>query len=196
MKDQGQVALILGINGSIGGAIASALSRRGFYIRALTREPQNAKALTFPVEWIQGDALQAEDVLKAAAGAHLLVHAVNPPRYHKWREIALPMLANSIQAAAAQGATILFPANVYVFSPETGALVSERSERAPQTRKGQVRLEMEQMLENAANTQGVRTIALRAGDFFGPGVINSVFAQAVATQGWDECESDPRPRQS
>jgi nucleoside-diphosphate-sugar epimerase len=54
---------------------------------------------------------------------------------------------------------------------------------APKTRKGQVRLEMEQLLADAAVSRGVRTIAVRAGDFFGPGVTGSWFPQAVAKGG-------------
>ncbi len=116
-------------------------------------------------------------------GAKLIVHGVNPPGYRRWREDGLPMLANSIAAAKQSGATILFPANVYVFSPESPEQVNESTPRVPLTRKGQVRLEMEKMLEQAAEREGVRVIALRAGDFFGPGVMNSWFAQAMAKGG-------------
>lgn len=180
-----QVALVLGITGAIGGAIAATLARRGFSIRALSRAERPAGDFPFPVDWIRGDALNGTDVANVAAGAAILVHGVNPPGYRKWREIAIPMLANSIAAAAAHGATILFPANVYVFSPDSGAFVNEASRKAPRTRKGQVRLEMERMLEDAASMHGVRTIALRAGDFFGPGVSGSWFAQGVAKGGMD-----------
>ena len=93
------------------------------------------------------------------------------------------MLANTIAAAEKAGATILFPANVYVFSIASPQLVDEKTPRTPTTRKGKVRLEMEQMLEEAATRRGVRVIALRAGDYFGPGVKSSWFAQAMAKGG-------------
>jgi nucleoside-diphosphate-sugar epimerase len=54
---------------------------------------------------------------------------------------------------------------------------------APTTKKGKVRLDMETMLAQAAKAHGVRTIAVRAGDFFGPGVVGSWFAQAVVKGG-------------
>lgn len=177
------VALILGISGAIGGAIASALAKRGYRIRALARtEPAN-RTRPYAVDWIKGDALDQATVILAAHGATLIVHGVNPPGYTKWRELAIPMLANSIAAAKACGATILFPANVYVFSPAAGALVDESTLMAPTTKKGQVRLEMETMLADAAKAHGVRIIAVRAGDFFGPGVVGSWFTQAVAKGG-------------
>lgn len=177
------VALVLGISGAIGGAIADALVGRGYTIRALARTEPASRARTYAVDWIRGDALDQGKVIEAAKGASLIVHGVNPPGYTKWREVAIPMLTNTVAAAVASGATILFPANVYVFSPEAGALVDEAAPMAPSTRKGQVRLEMEAMLAEAAKLRGVRTIAVRAGDFFGPGVQGSWFAQVVAKGG-------------
>jgi nucleoside-diphosphate-sugar epimerase len=176
-------ALILGITGAIGGAIATALASRGYAIRALTRGGSRKLPLAYPVEWLDGDVADRDRVIVAAQGAALIVHAVNPPGYTKWRQIAMPQLANTIAAAQATGATILFPANVYVYNPVSGALVDETTPMAPKTRKGQVRLEMETMLADAAARHGVRTIAVRAGDFFGPGVTNSWFSQAIAKGG-------------
>jgi nucleoside-diphosphate-sugar epimerase len=173
------LVLVLGLSGAIGGAIAAALAGRGYRIRALTRrDAAQRAALDFPVERVEGDALDA-----TARGASLIVHGVNPPGYARWREDGLPMLANTIAAARESGATILFPANVYVFSDESSALADENEPKKPKTRKGQVRFEMEKMLEEAAHDMGVRSICVRAGDFFGPGVTNSWFTQVVAKGG-------------
>ena len=177
------LALVLGIRGAIGGAIAAALAARGHAIRALVRPGSKPMALPYPVEWVTGDASVAADTRAAAEGAALIVHAVNPPGYTRWRELAIPMLASTVEAAVATGATILFPANVYVYAPSSGTLVDETAPFAPATRKGQVRLEMETMLAEATR-RGARVIGLRAGDFFGPGVENSWFAGAVAKGGW------------
>lgn len=177
------IALVLGLTGGIGGAIADALAGRGYRIRSLSRSEPKSNTRAYAIEWIKGDALDQAEVVAVSQGASLIVHAVNPPGYTKWREVAIPMLANTIAAAKSSGATILFPANVYVFSPESGALVDEATPMAPKTRKGQVRLEMEAMLADAAKRHGVRTIAIRAGDFFGPGVHGSWFPQVVAVGG-------------
>lgn len=177
------VALVLGATGAIGSAIAASLAARGYRIRALTRIPPKASAGKFAVDWMAGDCLDEAQVVSAAQGASLIVHAVNPPGYAKWREVGIPMLANTIEAAAANGATILFPANVYVFSPRSGPVVTEVTPMIPETRKGKVRLKMETMLADAAAHRGVHVIAVRAGDFFGPGVTGSWFAQALAKEG-------------
>jgi nucleoside-diphosphate-sugar epimerase len=178
------IALVLGITGSIGGAIAATLARRGYHVRALRRNTSIfRKAILHPVEWVVGDAMDASALKSAASGATLIVHAVNPPRFMKWREIGIPMLQNTIEAAADSGATVLFPANVYVFCEDDPAIVNELAPRMPTTRKGGVRLEMEKMLAEATRTHGVRVIAIRAGDFFGPDVKSSWFAQAVVKGG-------------
>jgi nucleoside-diphosphate-sugar epimerase len=179
------VALILGISGGFGQAVAAALAQRGWGIRALSRRPADRRPpLPYPVEWQMGDALDAASVRQAAEGATLIVHGVNPPDYQRWREDGLPMLAHTIAAAKESGATILFPANIYVFSSTSPPRVDESAVREPQSRKGQVRLEMEHMLEQAAREHGIPVIALRAGDFFGPGITNSWFAQAMAKGGF------------
>ncbi len=184
MSPHPPIALVLGVTGAIGNAIAAALVRRGWSIRALTRRPAATRpAFPFPVDWRSGDALDAASVAAASDGADLIVHGVNPPGYRRWREDGLPMLANSIAAAKHSGATLLFPANVYVFSTASPAHVDESSPRTPLTRKGQVRLEMETLLQQASEQDGVRVIALRAGDFFGPGVTSSWFSQAMVKGG-------------
>ncbi len=115
-----RIALVLGITGGLGRALAVALHGRGYIIRALSRDPAKATAsarLPFAVDWRQGDALDRGAVLRAAAGTAIIAHAVNPPGYAKWREKAVPMLTNSIVAAQHSGARILFPGNIYAFGP-------------------------------------------------------------------------------
>ncbi len=180
-----RIALVLGITGGIGRALAIALQGRGYAIRALVRDTEKAAAtarLSFAVDWRQGDAYQRRDVLAAARDAAVIAHAVNPPGYAKWRERAVPMLANSIVAAQNTGARILFPGNIYVFGPDAGAFVDEASPQNPTSQKGAVRVDMEAMLRHAADS-GVRSLIVRAGDFFGPDVPSSWFTQAVAKGG-------------
>jgi nucleoside-diphosphate-sugar epimerase len=124
------------------------------------------------IEWVQGDAADLASVTRAADGAAVIFHGVNPPGYRKWRELGIPMLGNAISAAKVSGARLIFPGNVYNFDPAAGALINERSPQAPITRKGAVRIEMEQLLAVAAQ-DGTRSLIVRAGDFFGPGAATS-----------------------
>ncbi|WP_426227294.1 NAD(P)H-binding protein [Pararhizobium sp. DWP3-4] len=183
MTEQGkQIALILGATGGIGGAVARNLKTRGWTIRALHRDPAKAAAKSEHFDWVQGDAMRADDVLAAADGASLIVHAVNPPGYRNWGTLVLPMIDNTIAAAKATGATVLLPGTIYNFGPDAFPLLHEKSPQNPVTAKGKIRAEMERRLETASR-EGVRVIIVRAGDFFGPGAANSWFSQGMVTPG-------------
>lgn len=180
-----RTALVLGATGGIGSEVALTLLRRGWHVRALHRRPEHAAnqhAKLGPVEWVAGDAMQAGDVIAAAKGARVIVHAVNPPGYRNWRGLAVPMLESTLAAAKASGARIVFPGTVYNFGPDAFPLLCERSPQNPLTRKGKIRLEMEQRLQ-AVGRDGVRTLIVRAGDFFGPQAGNNWFAQGLIKPG-------------
>ncbi|HEX4180338.1 MAG TPA: NAD-dependent epimerase/dehydratase family protein [Caulobacteraceae bacterium] len=181
-----KTALVIGATGGVGGSVARALLARGWHVRALNRHPDAAAKSAVGlanVEWIAGDAMKAADVIAAARGADLIVHGANPPGYRNWGGLVLPMLDSTIAAAKAGGARILFPGTVYNFGPDAGAVVDERSPQNPKTRKGAIRVEMERRLE-AASHDGVRTVLVRAGDFFGPHTSgNSWFSNVLAQPG-------------
>jgi nucleoside-diphosphate-sugar epimerase len=92
------------------------------------------------------------------------------------------MLAASIAAAKAHGARLVLPGNVYNYAPDAGAHIGEDAPQAPVTRKGRIRVEMEEML-CAATAQGAKALVLRAGDFFGPAAPNSSFSWLVSRRG-------------
>jgi nucleoside-diphosphate-sugar epimerase len=131
------------------------------------------------LEWITGDAMDASTVIKAAKSAQLLVHAISPPQYRNWRKWAIPMLANSIDAAVQARARLILPGNVYNYGPDAGALVRENSPQHPLTRKGAIRVEMEAMLYAAVEKRGLRALVVRAGDYFGSSAVTAVFAQII-----------------
>jgi len=171
----------LGITGGIGGEVARALLARGWSVRALHRRPDEAAGATGlgnEVEWQEGDAMCRSDVLRAAAGVSVIVHAVNPPKYHNWAGLALPMLENTIAAAKAERARVLFPGTIYNFGPDALPRVSEASPQNPRTRKGEIRVRMEERLQAAAG-EGARVLIVRAGDYFGPRAGNTWLSQGL-----------------
>lgn len=176
-------ALVLGATGGIGGAVARKLFARGWRIRALNRDAAKASRREPAFEWVQGDAMNAGDVLRAAEGVGLIVHAVNPPGYRDWERLVLPMLDNTIAAARAVGARIVLPGNVYNFGPDALPAPTEESPQHPVTKKGAIRVDMEKRLK-AASQSGAGVIIVRAGDFFGPGTTgNSWFSSGLVTPG-------------
>ena len=179
---EAKTALILGATGGIGGAVATALSQRGWRITALHRDPARAGKKTGAITWVHGDAMSPQDVVGAARGATLIVHAVNPPGYRNWSQWVLPMLDSSIQAARTTGARILLPGTIYNYGPDAFPLLREDSPQNPVTRKGKIRAEMERRLRHAADS-GVRSLIVRAGDFFGPQSGNNWFSQGLIKPG-------------
>jgi nucleoside-diphosphate-sugar epimerase len=181
MKTNSRTALVLGITGGIGGAVARALLARGWQVRALHRRPDEVAASTGlgdEVAWIKGDAMCREDVMRAAGGVSVIVHAVNPPKYHDWAGLALPMLDSTIAAAKAEHARVLFPGTIYNFGPDALPRLSEASAQNPLTRKGRIRVQMEERLREAAE-EGARVLVVRAGDYFGPRAGNTWFGQGL-----------------
>ncbi|MBB3179871.1 NAD(P)H-binding protein [Variovorax sp. Sphag1AA] len=179
-------ALVLGATGGIGGETASALLRRGWKVRALARDPAKAAAQwpagTLRPEWVSGDAMDADSVIAAARGADLIVHAVNPPGYRNWETLVLPMLDSTVRAAEASGARIVLPGTVYNYGPDAFPDLVESAPQNPISRKGAIRVQMEQRLRDAA-ARGVRSLVVRAGDFFGPRAGNNWFAQGLVKPG-------------
>jgi nucleoside-diphosphate-sugar epimerase len=184
-SEPGRRALVIGATGGVGGEVAKALLAHGWRVRALTRAPEVARKQASwigAVEWVTGDAMNVADVIGASEGASVIVHAANPPKYRDWRGLAIPMLANAVDAARKSGARLIFPGNVYNFGPDAWPLVREDSPQHPCSRKGAIRVEMEESLR-AATDSGVRTLILRAGDFFGPHQQASWFKDAMIAPG-------------
>jgi len=177
-----QTALVLGATGGIGGSIAQALLRHGWRVRGMARDVAAInEADKTQIEWIQGDAMCRDDVLRASKGVAIIVHAVNPPNYMNWDRFVLPMLDNTIFAAKAAGARIVLPGTIYNYKPEDTPVIGSQTLQRPESRKGKIRVEMEQRLERASSE--VPVLILRAGDFFGPGVRSSWFTQAMVSPG-------------
>lgn len=180
MENNGNV-LVLGATGGIGGEVARRLMREKWHVRALKRGLQ-ADERNDGIEWVAGDALDAQAVATAAQGCDVIVHAVNPPGYRNWKQWVVPMLLNTIAAAEQNGALIVLPGTVYNYGPDAFPLVREDARQAPVTKKGAIRVQMENALL-AYSQRGGRVLLVRSGDFFGPRARNNWFSQGLVTPG-------------
>jgi nucleoside-diphosphate-sugar epimerase len=175
-----KTALIVGVTGGLASEVAKALIAHGWSVRGLARDVERAKH-QFPhlaaIDWRTGDAMRAVDIRRAADGATVIFHGVNPPRYRNWRGLAIPMLQNSIAAAKAVNARVILPGTLYNFGPCAAQPLREGTPQVPSTRKGRIRVEMEEMLRE------VRSLVVRAGDYFGPHAPASWFSNVVVEPG-------------
>ena len=151
--------VIFGAKGRFGRAATKAFQKAGWHVRVLARSwPKDNESA---VEQVECNAFNPEDLIKAAQNCDVIVNALNPP-YQKWVK-DLPILTrNTILAAKSSGATIMIPGNVYNYGEGQPSLLNEETPMAPTSRKGRLRREME---NTYAQTDGIRTIILRGGDF-------------------------------
>ena len=159
--------LILGARGRFGLAAARAFRDAGW--RVLGQLRPGAEVPTEPgIEWLATDLHDTQALASAARGAAVLVHAINPP-YPRWEHEALPALDSAIELAKSLDALQLLPGNVYNIGPAMPAMLREDTPQQAQTRKGRLRIAMEQRLRQAGEDGQLRSVVIRAGDFFGSG---------------------------
>ena len=158
--------LVLGANGRFGQAAVAAFAQAGWRVLAQVRRappqplPAGTRACIAPLSDI--DTLVAQ-----AAGARVVVHAVNPP-YTRWRQELLPAARQGMDLAQRLGARFMLPGNVYNFGEHMPTLLRPDTPQSPSNEKGRLRCELEaEMRVRAAG--GQRSVVIRAGDFFGSG---------------------------
>jgi nucleoside-diphosphate-sugar epimerase len=172
MNGKGNV--IIGASSALSRSIAKVLAEQNEPVRALIRNKQKAQKLysDLPnVELIEGDAYNRSDVENALKDASMLYYCVNVP-YPQWKKEVRELLSVSIGAALKHKAKLVFPGNVYVYGHAKSNPVKENHPFTAHTRKGKIRIEMEQMLSDAAVKSGLKYTIVRMPDFYGPYVIN------------------------
>ena len=171
--------LILGFTGGIGRAVALALSKREIPTRVLVRNPQKATKYSKGLknlDIIAGDASKPEDLKVAFQGVDVVYYCVNVP-YHQWEKHALQLLKYCVDAAVEHKVKLIFPGNVYVYGNAKYNPVDEKHPHGAHTKKGQIRMEMEEMLALAKKDEGLDYSIIRMPDFYGPFVINTFSEQ-------------------
>jgi nucleoside-diphosphate-sugar epimerase len=183
-QQDAKLALVIGATGGIGAAVADRLLAGGWRVRALHRDPEAARRTSGRpgLEWVKGDAMVEAEVVAATDGVSLVVHGANPPGYRNWAGLQLPMLNAAIAAARAADARLVFPGTVYNDRTDAFPTLTEASPQHPATRKGAIRVRMEETLK-AASEAGLRVLIVRSGDFIGPKPGNNWLAQGLLKPG-------------
>jgi len=178
--------LVLGA-GQIGPLVARELVGRGLRVR-IARRTRGTSSVP-GIEQVSIDVRDPDAVARAAEGASVVYHCVNP-LYHQWPELLLPMTRGIVEGTARAGARLVALDNLYMYGDTT--LMNERTKVAPRSKKGELRVRAaERMLEG-----DVRASIGRAADFFGPdatlaAIFGERFFKRIFAGKSAECFGDP-----
>jgi nucleoside-diphosphate-sugar epimerase len=170
---EGETYVILG-TGPVGCWTARALHERGLTVRAVNRSGRRPALLPPQVELTTADLMEADQARAATEGATAIVQAAAPP-YARWSELFPPLHAGVLAAAEAAGARLVAISNLYMLDP-TGT-IDEEAAVNPRSRKGRLRQRLWEELKEAHERGAVQAAELRASDYYGPGVHESVFGE-------------------
>ena len=177
--------VILG-TGAAGAAVMRALVKRGKSVRMISRsgKPSQATGSDLPanVEIRSGDAYDAAQV-RALTSDAAAVYQCSQPKYTEWAEKFPPLQAAIIEGVSATSAKLIVLENLYMYGDPAGKPLSETSPLAPNTRKGQVRLAMNESLMAAHRAGKIRAAVARASDYYGAGYAlngDQIFYPALA----------------
>ncbi|TGN20011.1 SDR family NAD(P)-dependent oxidoreductase [Leptospira idonii] len=163
--------LVLGATGGTGKALVQELVRVGVptiafgrnktSLETLREELGNPKSL----ELALGDVFDWERVRDVAKDADVIFQASNVP----YQEMAAKsmLLAESVMKAAADGKKIVIVDGIYVYGPNPGYAVEETHPKTPNSKKGKIRLEMENLIFSE-RWKKAKPLIVRLPDYYGP----------------------------
>ncbi|CAM4145549.1 SDR family NAD(P)-dependent oxidoreductase [Bacillus paramycoides] len=159
-------ALVLGASGSMGYAIVKELCNRGIHVVAFARNKGKLEVLFSGeenVKVVAGDVFIQEDIMEAAKGVDIIFHAVNIP-YSEWEKQQAKLLINILEVTRYYGIKLGIVDNIYAYGEQGRELVKEDAEKRPHTKKGKIRLQLEEMAKQA----NVQMFIAHFPDFYGP----------------------------
>jgi nucleoside-diphosphate-sugar epimerase len=160
--------LVLGAAGRFGAAAVAAFAGAGWRVLAQQRRAP-ACALPAGAEYVDTPLHDTAALAARAAGASVVVYAVNPP-YHRWEAELMPLFEQGLAVAQALGARCMLPGSVYNYgAAHMPPVLREDTPQRPGTRKGEQRIAMEARLQELAAQGLLDSVLIRAGDFFGAG---------------------------
>lgn len=175
-------ALVLGASGGMGYALVKELAEQGVQTVALARTEEKLNRLFKEMENVRiavGNVNKIEDIIDAGKDVDVIFHAVNIP-YPEWATGQSIIMENILAAAKALKAKLAIVDNIYAYGRGDGRKIDESYPKRPHTKKGNIRLEMEHMV-NQARERGVQSLIAHFPDFYGPHASNTVLHHTLET---------------
>lgn len=170
-------ALVLGASGGIGYALVRELNNRGVDVVAFARGKEKLHDLyqhESRVTIFSGDALVEKEVLEAANGVDVIFHAVSFP-YQDWDKKHPLCMEILVRVAKIQQAKIALVDNIYAYGRQSKAEVNEDAKKEPHTKKGKIRLAMEQTLKR----NNVPYLIVHLPDLYGPNAESTLLHETL-----------------
>jgi len=160
--------------GALGLATARALAEKGESVRLVSRTPDREQI--DGVEPIAADATRVDELAVAVQGATTVYHCANAP-YHRWAQELPPLWHGILEATRRAGARLVVGTNLYALGRPADRQLDASSAFAPCSRKGSIRADLEREALAAHDGGDVPVALVRASDFYGPGVRDSVIGE-------------------
>ena len=164
--------------GPVGRKITALFAARGDDV--LVAQRSAPKQLPAGATFISCDVTDANSVAAAGAGREIAICTVGFPYSARIWERAWPAAMNAmLRACEKAGARFVFADNLYMYGPVTAPL----TETMPLTSYGQkprIRAEITRLWQEAHAAGHVKAVAVRASDFYGPDVPNSILSMGIS----------------
>jgi nucleoside-diphosphate-sugar epimerase len=111
-----------------------------------------------------------------------VVYQCTNPAYHRWAAELLPNTEGALEVARRAGARLVVLDNVYAYGDTGAEPRREDTPMRPCSRKGELRRRMAERYEEAHVREGLGITLVRASDFVGPGIDQSVFGSRALSR--------------
>jgi nucleoside-diphosphate-sugar epimerase len=156
---------ILGSTGTIGNELAKTLRQYTNKIRLVSRNP---KKINEEDELVGGNLFNPDETSKAIEGSEVVYLTVGLQYDIKvWRKQWPLLMKNVIDACIKNNSKFVFFDNVYSYGKVVGWMTEETPFK-PDSKKGEVRVELNKMIMNEVEQGNLKAIIARAPDFYGP----------------------------
>ncbi|MDH7460716.1 NAD-dependent epimerase/dehydratase family protein [Chitinophagaceae bacterium 26-R-25] len=158
--------VILGVGGDIGKPLAKELKQYTSKVRLVSRHPEqiNGDDELFPADLLSAE--QADKAVAGASVAYLIVGLKYDLRI--WQKDWPVIINNVINACLKHNTKLVFFDNIYMYDKKAIPNMTEDSPLNPPSKKGKVRLQIVETIQNAIAQKGLQALIARSADFYGP----------------------------
>lgn len=163
---------ILGAGGDVATLLAKELKPFSDKIRLVARNPRQVNG---DDELIAADLLNKNSVSDAVEGSEVVYLTVGL-KYdlRNWQTQWPAVMQNVIDACVRHNCKLVFFDNVYMYEKSAIPHMTEDSPMDPPSKKGGVRMQVVEMLNQAMAHRNLKALIARSADFYGPGSKNGI----------------------